>query len=100
MPSERIQRRIDAFLDQAEAASDASAWDEVAEKARAVLGIDPENEDALAFIAMVQSAVGGGSTSTPATEALTEPASTTPDTFAGGRYVVRRFLGEGGKKRV
>jgi hypothetical protein len=46
MPSERIQRRIEAFLDQAEAASDASDWGEVAEKARAVLAMDPENEDA------------------------------------------------------
>ena len=46
MPSDRTLRRIDAFLDQAEAASDASDWEEVAAKARAVLAMDPDNEDA------------------------------------------------------
>ena len=37
MPSERIQRRIDAFLDHAEEASDRRDWPAVAELARAVL---------------------------------------------------------------
>lgn len=46
MPSERIQRRIDALLDQADTAVDAPEWSLVAEKARAVLAMDPENEDA------------------------------------------------------
>ena len=46
MPSERIQRRIDALLDEAEAAMSAGDWSAVAEKARAVLAMDPDNEDA------------------------------------------------------
>ena len=39
---------------------------------------------------------------TPAAPYPTEPAtpSVQPDSFAGGRYRVERFLGEGGKKRV
>ena len=40
MAGERMQRRIDALLDEADAAVAARRWDEVAEKARAVLAID------------------------------------------------------------
>ena len=54
MPSERIQRRIDTFLDQAETASDEGDWASVAEKARAVLAIDDGNEDARAFLKMAE----------------------------------------------
>ena len=38
MPSERIQKRIDAFLDQAEAASDVADWPTVVDRVRAVVG--------------------------------------------------------------
>jgi serine/threonine-protein kinase len=106
MPSERVQRQIDGLLDQAESGIAGRDWDAVREAARAVLGIDPENEDALAFLSMADSAVGGSSAATPsaapATDSATSigPASAQPDSFAGGRYVVQRFLGEGGKKRV
>ena len=50
MPTERIQRRIDALLDEAEAAMSAGDWSAVAEKARAVLAMDPDNEDAPALL--------------------------------------------------
>ncbi len=40
MPCERIQRRIDTFLDQAEAASDSGDWNLVAERAHAALLLD------------------------------------------------------------
>ncbi len=46
MPSERVQRRIDALLDQAEAALDELNWPRVKEAAGSVLVVDPENEDA------------------------------------------------------
>ena len=112
MPSERMQRRIDAFLDQAEESSDARDWEAVAETARAVLSIDPDNEDAQAFLGM---AVANGVSETASSAAPTaavieetdqpiegEPETTSddPESFAGGRYQVQRFLGEGGKKRV
>ena len=107
MPSERVQRRIDRLLDEAEAAADAQAWAAVRRLAREALGFDPEHADAAAFlgaadrvspdaepdVAAETAAVGGASTG----EAHED---TVPDAFAGGRYVERRFLGEGGKKRV
>ena len=107
MPSERVQRRIGRLLDEAEAAADAQDWAAVRRLAREALGFDPEHADAAAFlgaadrvspdaepdVAAETAAVGGGSTG----EAHED---TVPDAFAGGRYVERRFLGEGGKKRV
>jgi hypothetical protein len=49
MASERIQRRIDRLLDQAEEAMDRSDWESVRDYAKVALGLDPENTDALAF---------------------------------------------------
>ena len=126
MPSERIQRRIDALLDEADAAISEGAWPAVAEKARAVLAIDPANEDATAFLAMADANAGAApatrrtavSVEQPArsvieaaaivermesggdTSEATPTAEEEPESFAGGRYRVLRFLGEGGKKRV
>ncbi|MBM4420738.1 MAG: hypothetical protein FJ034_03960 [Chloroflexi bacterium] len=101
MPSERIQRRIDGFLDEAEAAAARREWAAVAEAARAVLAIDPENSDAAAFLSMAEANLGA-----PAANAATPPEAPAsavppqPESFAAGRYQVRRFLGEGGRKRV
>ena len=50
MASERIQRRIDRLLDQAEEAMDQLKWDAVGEYAQAALGLDPGNTDALAYL--------------------------------------------------
>ena len=54
-----MQRQLDRLLDEAEAAASARRWDEVAEKARAVLGIDPANEDAAGFQQMAAAARHG-----------------------------------------
>ncbi len=101
MPSERIQRRIDSFLDEADAASTTGDWSPVTEKARAVLAIDAENEDAGSFLKMAE-ANGVGTTGT-ISQTISEEAYAAPPlsaSFADGRYAVRRFLGEGGRKRV
>ena len=50
MASERVQRRIDRLLDQPEEAMDRLDWDSVRDCAQAVLGLDSENADALAFL--------------------------------------------------
>ena len=132
MPSERMQQRIDAFLDEADDAASANEWTLVADKARAALVIDPENTDAATFLQMAvangvsQEAVSlspARITSEARTSSDGEPASSVieaaaivadleaasaagsaaaedPESFAGGRYRVLRFLGEGGKKLV
>jgi tetratricopeptide (TPR) repeat protein len=105
MVSERMQRRVDALLDEADVAVSAGEWVSVAEKARAVLAIDEANEDALGFLKMAQANGVAGDAVVPlssqtAEAPSAEPAVAQPDSFAGGRYVVERFLGEGGKKRV
>jgi hypothetical protein len=100
MASERIQRRIDALLDEADEAVTREDWETVAARARAVLAFDEANVDALAYLtAARKDGVGLGERSgTPTASATT--ATSQPTSFAGGRYEVRRFLGEGGKKRV
>ena len=128
MPSERMQRRIDALLDEADESVSAGDWSAVAEKARAVLAIDADNDDATGFLRMAAAnGISSELPSTPTTSVAEPPAAaltatnppapsdgestigegrdatgaaTDPESFAGGRYKVLRFLGEGGKKRV
>ena len=106
MRSDRIQRRIDALLDQADQALADHQWEVARDSARAALGMDPANADALAYLAAAESALVGGPGS-PLAAAPTSgppgkgtPAPDLPEALADGRYVVKRFLGEGGKKRV
>jgi hypothetical protein len=102
MTSERAQRRIERLLDEAEAAADRDEWPEVARLARQVLRFDAQNVDAQAFLEAAGEDLLDGSR--PATAPRARAADATgvhhPGSFAGGRYRVERFLGEGGKKRV
>ncbi len=50
MPSERLQRRIDSLLAQADEAIEKFDWGLVRERAQAALIIDPENAEALAYL--------------------------------------------------
>ena len=59
MPSERVQRRIDGLLDQAEEAVEAMDWARALEAARAVLLVDPGNEDSEAFLTMAEGSLSG-----------------------------------------
>jgi len=105
MASERLQRQIDRLLDEAEKAIAQRDWATVQERAQDVVAIDPENQEGQAFLAAAQRALGGSApqptsqpaTSTPSTSA---PTPEHPISFANGRYEVKRFLGEGGKKKV
>ena len=106
MATERIQRRIDRLLDEADEAVSRSDWALVRDRAQNVLAFDPENSDALAFLAAAERALGDHPTSPPpksappSTTPATEPHAGLPTSFAGGRYQVQKLLGEGGKKRV
>ena len=52
MPAERVQRRIDELLDQAELAIRELDWSRVRETSLSILAADAENEDAATFLAM------------------------------------------------
>ena len=65
---------------------------------------DFQNPPSLNFCGNCGAALTGGSP-TPDTQIVPEPlpkatTSTQPTSFANGRYQVKEFLGEGGKKRV
>ena len=107
MPNERFQRRIERLLDEADEAISQFNWERVRQCALAVLAIDPENADGLTFLATVDRALGESFNTTPSNEPAITTQSTPhaaipdqPTSFADGRYQVKRFLGEGGKKRV
>jgi hypothetical protein len=123
MASERFKRQVERLLHEAEQALAMLEWEVVRARALAVLAIDPANGDAEAFLAIAgrglsrhavaataqpslspasvpapsaeptsPSSAGGGLRTSPSTELRTS--------FANGRYQVKRFLGEGGKKKV
>ena len=102
MASERIQRRINQLLDEADGAVTALNWEVVRARAEAVLAFDPENTDAIAYLEATERAVDRIAPASGPTTSSTAPTETPdqPSSFADGRYQVQRFLGEGGKKKV
>src|SRR5579862_5268835 len=128
MLSERVHQRIERLLGEADEAVAASDWSRVRDRANNVLAFDPENLDAQTYLAAADRALaqrtGGGYHAgirphpTPLPEgegaSLARPAAggerafplravegiPGPTSFGGGRYAVKEFLGEGGKKRV
>jgi hypothetical protein len=109
MPSERVQRQIDRLLDEAEVAIRGSDWELVEQRCLQVLALDPENSDATDYLAGAKRAFNPaspaltlpGAAGVPPAQAGESPAlPVTPTSFANGRYLVKKFLGEGGKKRV
>ena len=106
MASDRLQRRIERLLDEAEEAVSRLDWEVVRDRAQAVLAFDPDNSDALILLTGADRAMTGSApsptsqstTSTSATDSTAAPAA--PTSFANGRYQVQKFLGEGGKKKV
>jgi class 3 adenylate cyclase len=106
MPSERIQRRIDRLLDEAEAAADQDDWHEVRRLSDQVLRLDHENEDARTFLEAADHDSGALSPTaaarsiSPTTPPPAPTAPPHPERFAGDRYEVRRHLGDGATKRV
>ena len=84
MTGERAQRRIERLLDEADQAADREDWGAVRAAVRNILAFDPENRDAQAYLSAAERAT----------------VKEEPSSFVNGRYAVKRFLGEGGKKRV
>ncbi len=102
MASERVQRQIDRLLDEAEQAFVSRDWDTVRRCAQDVLAFDPDNPDATGLLAGAERALGTETAVTRTSPGTpTSPASQDiPTSFANGRYQVKKFLGEGGKKKV
>ncbi|MSQ15304.1 MAG: hypothetical protein EXR50_05525, partial [Dehalococcoidia bacterium] len=129
MTSERIQRQIDALLDDAEQAIKNSDWALVRDRAKQVLTMDPDNGDGKFYLAAAERGLAaasegrqevsegdspgratlstdppGRAPSLPAIDgaatADASPKRPLPTSFVNGRYLVKRFLGEGGKKIV
>ena len=108
MASERVKRRIERLLDQIEEAADQQIWDRERQLAEEVLSLDPDNVDAQTFLAAAErslSRISGSTEDVPyhAPESIPPPVSSIsdqPTSFANDRYQVKKFLGEGGKKKV
>ena len=107
MATERIQRRIDRLLDQVEEAAAQEDWEAVRRLSRQVLALDPDDADAPAFSAAPERSLGESPAEpvVPSAPIRTTPTPSTvsavvPTSFANGRYQVKEFLGEGGRKRV
>ena len=106
MSSDRIQQRIDRLLDQIEQEADQENWQRVLDLAKQILRFAPDNTDAQSFLAVAEdtlsSSIAGVSSQdlAPSEPRAFSPEPTQPTSFAGGRYQVKRFLGEGGKKKV
>ncbi len=107
MPSERLQRRMDSLLAQADEAIEKLDWRLVRERAQAVLAIDPENADALAYIATAERGQAAATAATPESQLTPAPASggsptparVQPTSFVNGRYPVKRFLGRAARRK-
>ena len=103
MASERIHRRIERLLDQAEEAMDRLDWVTARSCTEAVLALDSGNNEALAFLEAAERALAISVTNTDSPITQNAGASSSPDQpifIANDRYVVNKFLGEGGKKKV
>ena len=105
MLSERSQRHIDRLLDEADKAMAQRDWPLLRQHAEDVLLLDADNQDAHNFLTAAERALSAAAPR-PAPSAAPPPPQPTaqgaaiPASFAAGRYEVKRFLGEGGKKRV
>ena len=106
MASERLQRQIERLLDEAEYAITQRDWPSVRERAQDVAAIDPDNQEGQAFLAAASRAL---ESPLPAASSLAASSSSSASpaekpvirtSFADARYQVKRFLGEGGKKKV
>jgi len=99
--AEFIQGQVNELLAEAAEAIRASDWALVRQRAQAVLALDPRNDSAAALIEAAERVEPSdqpprGVPPSTASSSVEEQ----PTSFANGRYEVRRFLGEGGKKRV
>jgi len=104
---DRMKKRLVRLLDEAEDASDREYRAKVFQLACQVPLIDVGNSDASDFLRLIERGTVRSSAAVPkpsGAEAASQPADREPPlqptSFASGRYQVKAFLGEGGRKRV
>src|SRR5437773_2790025 len=107
MPSERIQRRIDQYLDAADEAAGRFDWPAVRQNAQAALSLDPDNADAQTYLEAAERNLASASTAQPPARqpsvtapVLPESGTAGPRSFANNRYIVQSVLGQGGMGAV
>ena len=103
MVSERLKRRIDRLLDEAEEAADRREWATVRDLAGRALRLDGSDQDALGLIKIAEDGEVDSEQASPGSTATGKPAPAqkpVPASFVAGRYRVERSLGEGSRKRV
>ena len=101
MATEWMQRQIDRLLEGAEEALARRDWVQVQVHARDLLALQPENQDGIALLVAAERSLAGSDESTaPSQSASITNQGDQPTSFANGRYEVKKFLGEGGKKKV
>ena len=76
-PSPRLARRVQDLLDEAELAADESEWGQAAEWLLDALVLEPENDEALALLAMVTRRLAVGAISSAPTTSM--PRAGTPE---------------------
>ena len=97
MASDRIQRQIERFLDEAEDAVAHGDWGTAKDCAEKVLAFDPENSDGLAFLSAAARSLSGTEATPPGVDhsgtrvAAQDGSSEQPTSFANGRYQVSDF---------
>ena len=103
MANDRIQRRIER-LDEIDEATDQREWSKVRELASDVLAFEPDNAEAQQFLAAAERRLSpphfGRDIESAGSIRQTAAIPEQPTSFANGRYQVKKFLGEGGKKKV
>lgn len=93
------------MLDEADQATSRLEWARVRDLCDGVLRLDPANRDALTLLGAANRDTGvarshGSDVAVATPEVGITSATVNRAAFGGGRYVVKRALGEGAKKRV
>ena len=90
MASDRIQRNIERLLDAVDEAIAQRDWGAVRDCAQDILALDPENCEALAFLAAADRALGSITPAPPESfvsgAGISAKPPDQPTSFANGRY--------------
>jgi len=90
MPSERIQRQIDRLLDQADEAISNRAWTAAGEHAQSMLRLNPDNSDALAYLATAKR--DSGTSTAPNVTAQPAPAPRPAESADNSRARLEQYI--------